>query len=165
MGHAGCCPHGKGHGADSSPRPWSSRHWPSRWQRLSAPRSTFDRAAACGRGSRTTVARIEDDGRIRIDGSLVGRFESDGTVRRSGSIVGRVEDDGVIRRSGSIIGRIEPDGTMRRSGSIIGRIESGGTIRRNGSIWGSASNCCGTHGGKRAVAAVLVFFSSYFEKE
>lgn len=33
---------------------------------------------------------------------------------------------------------------------------------KNGSSWGSASNCCGDHGSKRTVAAVLVFFSDYF---
>jgi len=50
----------------------------------------------------------------------------------------------------------------RISGSSIGKIESGGTIRKNGSSWGSASSCCGDHGSKRTVAAVLVFFSNDF---
>ena len=36
-------------------------------------------------------------------------------------------------------------------------------IRKNGSSWGSASSCCGDHGSKRTVAAVLAFFAgSYF---
>ena len=35
-------------------------------------------------------------------------------------------------------------------------------VRKDGSSWGSASHCCGCHGGKRAVAALLAFFSSDF---
>src|SRR5205085_1639376 len=69
----------------------------------------------------------------------------------------------LLRATGSSVGKIEPDGTLRKEGSSIGKIESGGTIRKNGSSWGSASNCCGDHGSKRTVAAVLVFFDrDYF---
>mgnify|MGYP000149067150 CR=1 FL=1 len=102
------------------------------------------------------------DGTIRINGSSVGKIESDGTVRKDGSSVGKVESDGTIRKNGSSVGKIEPDGTFRKDGSSIGQIESGGTIRKNGSSWGSASNCCGDHGSKRSVAALLVFFSDLF---
>ncbi len=107
-------------------------------------------------------AKIESNGTIRIGGSSVGKFESDGTVRKGGSSIGKVESNGTIRKGGSSIGKIESGGTLRKSGSSIGKIESGGTIRKGGSSWGSASNCCGSHGGKRAVAAVIVFFSSDF---
>ncbi len=51
---------------------------------------------------------------------------------------------------------------FRKNGSIIGQIETDGTIRRNGSIWGSVSDCCNDHDTKRAVAAVLVFFTMDF---
>jgi hypothetical protein len=107
-------------------------------------------------------AKVENDGTIRINGSSVGKIESDGTVRKNGSSVGQVENDGTIRKSGSSVGKIESDGTLRKNGSSIGQIESGGTIRKSGSSWGSASNCCGDHGSKRTVAAVLVFFSDFF---
>ena len=83
-------------------------------------------------------------------------------MRKGGSKVGEVETNGTIRKGGSKIGEIESNGTLRKGGSKIGEIESGGTIRKNGSHWGSASNCCGSHGGKRAVAAVLAFFSDDF---
>jgi len=73
-----------------------------------------------------------------------------------------VSSSGTIRKSGSIVGQIESNGTFRKSGSIIGAIESGGTIRKGGSIWGSASSCCGDAYARRAVAAVLVFFSGDF---
>jgi len=114
------------------------------------------------RKSGSSWAKIENDGTIRINGSSVGKFESDGTVRKSGNSIGKVESDGTIRRGGSSIGKIETDGTLRKSGSSIGKIESGGTIRLSGSSWGSASNCCGSHGSKRAVAAVIVFFCGDF---
>ena len=105
-----------------------------------------------------------DDGTIRIKGSSVGRFESNGTVRKRGSSVGSIDNDGTIRKGGSSVGRIESNGTLRRRGSSIGRIESGGTIRKRGSSWGSASNCCGSFGSKKTIAAVLVFFADdYFD--
>ena len=85
-----------------------------------------------------------------------------GVVEANGGSVGKVESDGTIRKNGSSVGKIEPDGTFRKDGSSIGQIESGGTIRKNGSSWGSASNCCGDHGSKRSVAALLVFFSDFF---
>jgi hypothetical protein len=99
---------------------------------------------------------------IYIRGSKVGKLESDGTVRKKGSKIGEVENDGTIREGGSKIGKVETDGTVRKKGSKIAEIESGGTIRKRGSKWGSASNCCGSHGSKRAVAAVLVFFADDF---
>ena len=107
-------------------------------------------------------ARVDDDGTIRIKGRSVGSFESNGTVRRGGSSIGTIESNGTIRRQGSSVGRVHTDGTIRRRGSSIGRIESGGSIRRNGSSWGSASSCCGSFGGKKAVTAVLVFFADDF---
>jgi len=67
-----------------------------------------------------------------------------------------------IRKSGSSWAKVENDGTVRISGSSVGKIESDGTIRKSGSSWGSASHCCGDHGSKRTVAAVLVFFSGDF---
>ena len=109
-------------------------------------------------------ARIESDGYIRIDGSLEGRFESDGAIRKNGSLIGKIEEDGMVRYSGSIIGQIESDGTLRKNGTIIGRIESDGTIRRDGSIWGSVSDSCENFDRKRAVAAVLIFFTKDFFK-
>jgi hypothetical protein len=108
-------------------------------------------------------AKVEDDGTIRINGSSVGKVESDGTVRKDGSSIGQVENDGTIRKSGSSIGQIEKDGTVRKSGSSVGKIESGGDIRKDGSSWGNASNCCGDHGSKRTVAAVIVFFGGFFD--
>ena len=79
--------------------------------------------------------------------------------------MGSIDSDGTIRRSGSSIGKIQSDGTVRKRGSSIGRIESGGTIRKRGSSWGSASNCCGSFGSKKAIAAVLVFFADdYFDR-
>ena len=87
---------------------------------------------------------------------------ADVEIRKSGSSWAVIDNDGTIRRSGSSIGRIDNDGTLRKNGSSFGAIEGGGTIRINGSSWGSASSCCGDFGGKRAVAAVLVFFSSDF---
>ncbi len=116
------------------------------------------------RKSGSAWARIDDNGTIRIKGKAVGRYESNGTVRKNGSAVGSIDNNGTIRRSGSAIGRIESGGTLRRSGSAIGAIESSGTIRKKGSAWGSASNCCGSHDGKKSVAAVLVFFADdYFD--
>jgi cytoskeletal protein CcmA (bactofilin family) len=107
-------------------------------------------------------ARVEADGAVRIDGSIVGKLEADGAVRVGGSIAGAVEEDGTIRRDGSIVGAVESDGTLRKEGSVIGEIEDDGTIRRDGSIWGSAEGCCPDHPSKRAVAAVLTFFSDAF---
>src|SRR5262249_28727823 len=104
-------------------------------------------------------AVVEDDGTVRIGGSSVGKVEKDGTVRKDGSSVGNVESDGTIRRGGSSIGQVDTDGTVRKSGSGIGKIENDGGIRKGGSSWGSASHCCGDHGSKRTVAAVLAFFS------
>ncbi|HAA59809.1 MAG TPA: hypothetical protein DCE39_02620 [Planctomycetaceae bacterium] len=116
------------------------------------------------RKSGSSWAKVDDDGTIRIRGRSVGRFESNGTVRKRGSSVGSIDSDGTIRRRGRSVGKIESNGTVRRRGYAIGRIESGGTIRKKGSSWGSASNCCGSHGGKKAVAAVLVFFADdYFD--
>ena len=84
-------------------------------------------------------------------------------IRKNGSSWAKVEDDGTIRINGSSVGKVEHDGTVRKNGSSIGKIESDGTIRKNGSSWGSASGCCGDHGSKRTVAAVLTFFAgSYF---
>lgn len=66
-----------------------------------------------------------------------------------------------IRRGA--IGKVDADGTVRKAGRTIGRIESAGIIRKDGSTWGTASNCCGELGGKRAVLALLVFFATdYF---
>jgi hypothetical protein len=107
-------------------------------------------------------ASVEANGTIRIDGSLAGEFESNGNVRRGGSLVGEVEENGTIRFNGSIVGEIESNGTLRHNGSIIGEIESGGTIRLSGSIWGSAEKCCGSSRDRRAVAAVLAFFTADF---
>ena len=104
------------------------------------------------------AAKVE----LRKGGSSWAVIEDDGTIRIGGSSVGKIESDGTIRKGGSSIGKIEKDGTLRKSGSSIGSIESGGTIRKGGSSWGSASNCCGDHGSKRSVAAVIVFFSSDF---
>ena len=67
-----------------------------------------------------------------------------------------------IRRNGSSWAKVEDDGTIRIDGSSVGKIESGGTIRKDGSSWGSASNCCGDHGSKRTVTAVIVFFGEFF---
>lgn len=115
------------------------------------------------RKSGASWARIDDDGTIRIRGRSVGKFESNGTVRKRGSSVGSIDQDGTIRKQGSSVGKVENDGTVRRRGSSIGCIESSGTIRKQGSSWGSASNCCGSFGGKKAVAALLVFFADdYF---
>lgn len=94
--------------------------------------------------------------------ALVAPAHADIEIRKGGSSWAKVENDGTIRINGSSVGKFESDGTVRKSGSSIGKIESGGTIRKGGSSWGSASNCCGSHGGKRTVAAVLVFFSDYF---
>jgi hypothetical protein len=93
---------------------------------------------------------------------LAGTALADVEVRKGGSSWAKIENDGTIRINGSSAGKIESDGTLRKAGSSIGAIESGGTIRKNGSSWGSASNCCGDFGSKRAVAAVLVFFSGDF---
>ena len=100
--------------------------------------------------------------RTELTGVLDLENNDDGTVRIGGSSVGKIEPDGTVRRNGSSVGQVETDGTMRKAGSSIGQIESGGTIRKAGSSWGSASNCCGDHGSKRAVVAVLVFFSDFF---
>ena len=89
--------------------------------------------------------------------------QADIEIRKNGSSWAKVEDDGTVRINGSSVGKIESDGTMRRNGSSMGKVESDGTVRKNGSSWGSASSCCGDHGSKRTVAAVLVFFSDdYF---
>ena len=70
----------------------------------------------------------------------------------------------VIRKSGSTWARVDDDGTIRIKGSTVGRFESNGTIRKRGSTWGTASNCCGSFGSKKTVAAVMVFFANgYFE--
>jgi cytoskeletal protein CcmA (bactofilin family) len=106
--------------------------------------------------------KVEADGTIRIDGSLAGEIEADGTVRVQGSILGAVEEDGTIRRDGTIVGAVEQDGTLRKGGTIIGAIEDDGTIRRDGTLWGSAEGCCPDHAAKRAVAAVLTFFTDEF---
>lgn len=105
-------------------------------------------------------ASIAPDGTIRIQGSVAGSYTDDGMIRNGGSIVGQIQESGTIRKNGSIVGQIEPNGTLRNGGSIIGDIEPGGTIRLNGSIWGSANT--GTYRNIRAVAAVLVFFTTDF---
>lgn len=111
-------------------------------------------------------ARVEADGRLRIDGSLKGEVERDGDVRKDGSIVGSISPDGDVRAGGSLVGRLEKDGAVRRDGALIGEIEDGGTIRRHGSIWGSAEPCCGDFDAKRRVLALLVFFDdAYFAAE
>jgi hypothetical protein len=89
---------------------------------------------------------------------------ADVEIRQGGSSWAVLEDDGTVRIGGSAIGRVEEDGTVRLHGSSIGRIESSGSIYRGGSSWGSASNCCGDFGSKRSVAAVLAFFSDFFER-
>ena len=91
-----------------------------------------------------------------------GRALADIEIRKGGSSWARVENDGTVRINGSSVGKVESDGTIRKSGSSIGTVESGGTIRKGGSSWGSASSCCGDHGSKRTVAAVLAFFSDDF---
>lgn len=107
-------------------------------------------------------ATVEADGTIRINGSMVGQFEEDGTVRKHGSMVGEVEPGGIIRKHGSMVGEIEQGGTLRIRGSMKGEIESNGTIRLDGSMWGEARPCCGTYADLRAVAAVIVFFTTDF---
>ena len=87
---------------------------------------------------------------------------ADVDIRKGGSSWARIENDGTIRINGSSVGKFESDGTVRKNGSSIGRVEEGGTIRKNGSSWGSAEHCCGDHGSKRAVVAVLYFFSDFF---
>lgn len=129
---------------------------------LVAPLASAHARVEIRRGG-SSWAVVESDGTIRIRGSSVGKFESDGTVRERGSSVGKVESNGTIRRRGSSIGKVESNGTVRKSGSSVGRIESGGTIRKGGSSWGSASNCCGSFGSKRLVAAVIVFFGGFFD--
>ena len=85
-------------------------------------------------------------------------------IRKSGSTWARVDDDGTIRIKGRTVGRFESNGTIRKRGSSVGSIDSDGTIRKRGSTWGTASNCCGSFGSKKTVAAVMVFFANgYFE--
>ena len=100
---------------------------------------------------------------IRKSGSQFARIDDHGTIRISGQAVGRYESNGTIRKKGVAVG-IETNGTLRRDGQAIGRVESGGTIRKKGSAWGTASNCCGSFGGKKSVAAVLVFFADGYFK-
>jgi hypothetical protein len=107
-------------------------------------------------------AEITDSGDIRINGSTVGSVGSDGAVRKNGSTVGSVESGGAIRKHGSTVGSIESNGSLRKNGSTIGSIEDNGAIRKNGSSWGEASHCCSDGRARRAVAAVLVFFSDFF---
>jgi hypothetical protein len=83
-------------------------------------------------------------------------------VRKGGSSWAKIENDGTVRINGSSVGKIESDGTVRKNGSSVGKVDSDGTIRKGSSSWGSASNCCGDHGSKRAVAALIAFFSGEF---
>jgi hypothetical protein len=55
---------------------------------------------------------------------------------------------------------VERDGTVRRDGRAIGRIEDDGTLRLDGRMWGGVRNCCGDHGSKRTIAALLAFFGN-----
>lgn len=107
-------------------------------------------------------AEITDSGDIRISGSTVGSVSADGAVRKNGSTVGSVDPGGAIRKNGSTVGSIEANGALRKNGSSIGSIEDSGAIRKNGSSWGDASHCCSDGRARRAVAAVLVFFSDFF---
>ena len=140
-----------------------------RWLAVMGTMALAFAAAAADSGAGLTLRRggtlwasIEEDGGIRIGGTLAGRWEDDGYVRRDGSLVGRIEDDGAIRVGGTLAGKIEADGTFRRDGRIIGLIQDDGTIRRGGSIWGSVEEGCPDHPAKKKAVAVLVFFAGGF---
>jgi cytoskeletal protein CcmA (bactofilin family) len=106
---------------------------------------------------------IHADGVIRVGGDISGEFNKDGTVRKSGNIVGQIEHNGTIRQGGMITGKVEPSGDLRRSGSIIGNIAlDDGLIRKEGSVWGSYAPANFRFRDRRAVTAVLVFFTPEF---
>jgi cytoskeletal protein CcmA (bactofilin family) len=106
---------------------------------------------------------IHADGVIRVGGDICGEFTKDGTVRKGGMIVGQIENNGTVRKGGMIVGKVDPNGDLRRSGSIIGNIAlDDALIRKEGSIWGSYAPANFRFRDKRAVTAVLVFFTSEF---
>ena len=109
-------------------------------------------------------AKVEKNGDIRINGSIVGSISSDdGTIRKSGSIVGEIYFHGAIRKSGSEVGSIQTSGELYQNGQIIGDIDNqDGTIRLSGSICGNIENFAHTYREMRMTAAVLAFFASEF---
>jgi hypothetical protein len=106
---------------------------------------------------------LEANGVIRVGGNIAGEFNDDGTVRKAGNIVGKIENNGTIRKGGNIVGKIEPNGDLRREGNIIGNLAlDDGLIRKEGSIWGSHGPANFRFRDRRAVTAVLTFFTSDF---
>lgn len=107
---------------------------------------------------------LESDGSVRLQGSQIGSLDDDGTVRNAGgSGIGTVDRDGRLRNaSGQIVASVDPDGSLRSSGRLVGSIAPDGTIRLQGRIWGTATPCRSPEA-RRSVAAILLFFSTFFD--
>ena len=108
---------------------------------------------------------VEADGTVRLRGGQVGSFDEDGTVRNpGGSRLGKVDGDGTLRdASGAAVAQMETNGTLRYGGVAVGAIAGDGTIRRRGREWGRATPCS-TPADRHRAAAVLLFFSTFFDE-
>lgn len=108
--------------------------------------------------STTLVAqdlRVEADGTVRKNGSIVGQVYADGDVRVNGSLRGKIYDDGDVRKDGTLVGKLESDGSVRVNGSLVGKIEDNGSIYKNGSYVGQLS------GVPKKYIAVTYFFNFF----
>ena len=112
----------------------------------------------------TAWVTVDAGGTIRLRGGHIGSLERDGTVRNpGGSRIGKIDEDGTLRDAGgSTVASVATSGTLRYGGVTVGQITAEGAIHRQGRTWGTASPC-GSFEDRRRVAAVLLFFSTFFD--
>lgn len=112
----------------------------------------------------TAWVTVDADGTIRLRGGHIGSLERDGTTRNpGGSRIGHVGEDGTLRDAGgNAVASVGTDGSLRYGGVLIGTIAADGAIRHRGRAWGRA-HPCDSFDDRRRVAAVLLFFSTFFD--
>lgn len=104
------------------------------------------------------VAEVTDDGEVWIQGVKAGELTSEGEVWVAGNKEGSITSEGEVWKSGEKIGDVTSDGEVWLDGNEVG------TVEKDGTIWKGSDRAGHFKGGKRAQAALIIFFG-FFEFE